>query len=644
MNQVDEEVAFKIPSLTEDSSQETTLPSDESTLSPVQTQSQSIFTGLLTPVNGASTSDREDRVRDRFNGILYHVIPSEGQITILFSSKELYNKFIDSIEKELHAKSISKTRSNYTTHIRGRWCSLTTDSNAASICATGPGHMLWRETVFTRLAIRLYQQFTNETNEDINTTLQSQTSTPSSAEHHVPSSLPVSPVETQESTSGVQQQSSPISVISRQVAELHQVSKHLQDQLLIINSKIDVLLQRHREEVSAEPEINEISETTLEEESKFITLSETTEDPKLTPGSAAYSEVLARDLAQSDIRIPADTMTKNKLSEEKTEKRRSQKGNSKQKSAKPGKQSTNTNVPDKTYQSQTSKQQNGHEQGRTLIIGDSIVSGINRKGLKNRVECHPVPGATIDAINNKLQIFDISKFDNIVVYVGGNDTSRNTNLEYFEEKYDQLITSVKSKNSSCQLFLCTSCPRGDTEVMDINEVIMRLCETNKLTCIDTNSAFYDRKDQLRDHFYKPRDNIHLSRSGIKRLLGTIDQHLGVVDNFEKCVYPPSQSSRWNPVSQYKPRRTATSYAQQSTQDSRRSANQDFSHSRTTKQREEQWMTTRHQHTSEKSHEECCMKCGMSNHTTAACRHQKQVQCFRCKFFGHKDSSGLCWNF
>ncbi len=40
--------------------------------------------------------------------------------------------------------------------------------------------------------------------------------------------------------------------------------------------------------------------------------------------------------------------------------------------------------------------------------------------------------------------------------------------------------------------------------------------------------------------------------------------------------------------------------------------------------------------------ERCMKCGFDNHVTDECKHQTQVQCFRCGLYGHKNSSGLCW--
>ena len=45
----------------------------------------------------------------------------------------------------------------------------------------------------------------------------------------------------------------------------------------------------------------------------------------------------------------------------------------------------------------------------------------------------------IDSITNKLEIFDISKFDNVIITVGGNDASSNTDLGIFHRKFNDLI-------------------------------------------------------------------------------------------------------------------------------------------------------------------------------------------------------------
>ena len=159
------------------------------------------------------------------------------------------------------------------------------------------------------------------------------------------------------------------------------------------------------------------------------------------------------------------------------------------------------------------------------------------------MKCISISGGTIDSVTDKLEIFDIMKFNNLIIIVGGNDASNKIDRESFHDKYNNLIKSVKLKNSKHKLFLCTSCPPGDTDVTGINDVILQLCQENNLTCIDVNVNFYDKrkKNELRHHFYKSRDSIHLSQSGTKRLLGTINNHIPVVENFEKCVFTLYQS-------------------------------------------------------------------------------------------------------
>ena len=125
------------------------------------------------------------------------------------------------------------------------------------------------------------------------------------------------------------------------------------------------------------------------------------------------------------------------------------------------------------------------------------------------MECLSIPGGTTDSVTSKLEIYDITKFDNLIIIVGGNDSSDKTDLESFHDKYNNLIKSVKLKNPKCKLFLCMFCPRGDTDVTNINDIILQLCQENNLTCIDDNINFYakKKKNERKHHFYKPRDSI-----------------------------------------------------------------------------------------------------------------------------------------
>ena len=110
-------------------------------------------------------------------------------------------------------------------------------------------------------------------------------------------------------------------------------------------------------------------------------------------------------------------------------------------------------------------------------------------------------------------------FENIIIYVAGNDASQKKDIEYIEEKYEQLINYIKSKNTTVTIYLCGVCPRADTSVIELNEVTKRLNEVHRTVFIDICKNLYNKHKQLKAHFYKPRDNIHLSSSGTKGLLG-----------------------------------------------------------------------------------------------------------------------------
>ena len=272
-------------------------------------------------------------------------------------------------------------------------------------------------------------------------------------------------------------------------------------------------------------------------------------------------------------------------------------------------------------QKETNKTRNGHKKpdkpiqpiinprptaSKTLLIGDSILSGINKKGLNKNVECHSISGATIETIIDKIQIYDLNCFDNIIIYVAGNDcANKNSEWDYeiIEEKYDQLINHIRNKNAGINLYLCGLCPRVDTLVKDVNEMIKRLCEHHQGTFVDVHKAFYNKRSQLKVHFYQPRDNIHLAASGTRALLGAINSHIDIVVNFKTCAHNLG-------ASQYKYTRRGNK------QDG---LNLDYND----------------------KNAERCFKCGLTNHKTHQCFHKNQVQCFSCKFYGHKDT--ICWN-
>ena len=112
---------------------------------------------------------------DRFDGIFYHIFPKEGQVNIVFPKFHLYDKFIDSLGKELRAIASNKDSKIFITHLRGHSCVITCILAENTIIASGEDHMLWKETAFIRFTLGLYRYFTTEIDKELS---QSQTSTP----------------------------------------------------------------------------------------------------------------------------------------------------------------------------------------------------------------------------------------------------------------------------------------------------------------------------------------------------------------------------------------------------------------------------------------------------------------------------------
>ena len=77
-------------------------------------------------------------------------------------------------------------------------------------------------------------------------------------------------------------------------------------------------------------------------------------------------------------------------------------------------------------------------------MGDSLTSAVNPKDMKQGVFKHSISGAEIDHIFHQTSVFNMNRFSNIIIYVGGNDASSEIDIECFEE-YDQVIQNIKQK-------------------------------------------------------------------------------------------------------------------------------------------------------------------------------------------------------
>ena len=254
---------------------------------------------------------------------------------------------------------------------------------------------------------------------------------------------------------------------------------------------------------------------------------------------------------------------------------------------------------------------------KILLMGDSVISPVNPRGLRKEVFKHSISGARIDHIFDQTNIFNMNQFSEVIIFVGGNDASNGTDIEYFEELYEQVILNLKQVNDACQIYLCNVSPRRDTDTAEVNQAVHRLCQEHNLTMVDINKAFYDKQGKIIERYYG-EDLIHLSSSGVKRLLGEIDREINIVENFENCAFKNRYQKRG-------PIRKGSSQinSQRSSSGPRRGR------------------SGLNRQNSNVNNGTACYKCGETNPETSRCKHKEQLKCYYCGFYGHK--SGRCLN-
>lgn len=148
-------MAEKEASVVESSPGSSVILSDSSAM-------QSDFSGFG---NDESNTD----ITDPFNGIFYHVMPAKDSTNILFYNKPLYNGILDVLSKEFKFPSSEKRKFSLKTHISNNRCNISIDRDVMSVCASGPGHTLWKEVNFKKLSENMFRSFVRDTNAVLNT-------------------------------------------------------------------------------------------------------------------------------------------------------------------------------------------------------------------------------------------------------------------------------------------------------------------------------------------------------------------------------------------------------------------------------------------------------------------------------------------
>ena len=326
---------------------------------------------------------------------------------------------------------------------------------------------LWKDKCFRKLAESIFRTYVDQTNSmldsnRVNDTLStSQDSTQSPENNGLVINETVEEPEAETPTGSVAQQ--PEQVVLTQ----------LRDSLVLrkISILVDMISTVQKEISKLTKEVNDLAGQHVANQTLYRTVDETnTSSPSLT--HSLDNEVSQHDGAQEEVPISSDARTPNMLDSNPP----SPNSQLPDPQTRPYNEVLRTSTPrDSTNETphrprpaqginptSESAQRVTHndKSEQILLIGDSLISKVNPKGLAPNVIKNGVSGGNIDKISSQIKVYDIRKFSHVIIYVGGNDASSGTDVEYFEEKFDQVIQHIKESNNQCKIVLCTSCPPG----------------------------------------------------------------------------------------------------------------------------------------------------------------------------------------
>ena len=193
-------------------------------------------------------------------------------------------------------------------------------------------------------------------------------------------------------------------------------------------------------------------------------------------------------------------------------------------------------------------QNDTNKKGKILLIGDSILNGINTKGLVKGIQKHAKGGATVKDLIEDISVYDMRNFDSCIIYVGGNDCAKGKDVDRFVDEYEQLVSIIKAYNSTCKVYLCEIAPRGDVDVSSFNKSIQGLSkqwERQNVYCLSSTYGYFFDKYHLPAGRYFNNDGIHLSSSGVKRFVDAISTSVKIVVDFQQCVFFNNNKQRQN---------------------------------------------------------------------------------------------------
>ena len=111
------------------------------------------------PGFAAGDPELADNVLDPFQGIFYHMMPLHDSTNIMFYNQANFNNIMIVLSKQFSFPTEGTKKFQLKTHVEQKKCILSIDKDIMSLCASGPGHMAWKDKEFRNLGENLFRTF-----------------------------------------------------------------------------------------------------------------------------------------------------------------------------------------------------------------------------------------------------------------------------------------------------------------------------------------------------------------------------------------------------------------------------------------------------------------------------------------------------
>ena len=543
-------------------------------------------------------STKEQYEKDILERLFYRTTQDESKTTLTFISHVFFNMFLSKMKSDF-VSSIdideTSTVSKCVTHIKGLKCDILLDSHFCTVSVTGVGHRIWRDYYFSKAARSLIRRHLQEGSQD-NELIESpympssqELSTESSSSSLMSGEESNTDASSSESSSNSSNVSSEVShtediqILSgiNCIRPLHvstpnaqssilnpkeggnegitlqriQLNKLAEDNSGLAEDNSGLVLRQHGESQSSngrqlslliskagkmETELRGLKHTVInmmENLTKPRLYAKTVSDASVERVSQAQSQSVSPESTVDHIRKTGTSNTPQDVSINFQPNSSYEIPQSIPVIITHGNNTRHPQTVNRKPDIPRTNPGNNETHKRVLLLGDSIIGGINTKGL-TETHKHSNSGGTIQNVIEEIRFYDLKVFSTVIVYTGGNNVARGDNLRSTEEKYDELISLIKCGNSLCRVILCDVAPRRDMDVQRVNQAIERVAthwNSQKVKHGTGTHGLFLKDGQYSTRYYH-NDGIHLSTSGTKRLLDALNRVLPFVKDFDSCVF------------------------------------------------------------------------------------------------------------